>query len=563
MSPKHRKSSLQIMGQLIKLIKKLVPIMLGATILGVTGFLCAIFLTIIAGAQVLSITLDKMGAEVTLSQNGFILGIQRETVIVILISLAVLRGVLHYGEQYCNHYLAFKILATIRNKVFASLRQLCPAKLEGRDKGNLISIITTDIELLEVFYAHTLSPILIGSITSIIMIAFISSYSVIAGIWAFIGYTVVGFIIPCIHGKLGADKGMKFRTEFGGLNSMVLESLRGIDETLQYGGGQSQKQKIQEKSKKLADIQQDLNQVEVSQHSITTTVISAFSMGMFMIMLLLNQSGYVDYESVLITTIAMMGSFGPVIALSNLSNNLHQTLASGERVLSILEEQPQVLEVEEKKFPTKESNISVSDISFGYENENILNQYSIEIPQGKIVGIHGASGAGKSTLLKLLMRFWDVKSGSIIIGNENIKRINTQSLRNIESYVTQETHIFQDTIRNNITLGKSNVTQDEIIKAAKQASIHEFIIGLSHGYDTEVAELGDSLSGGEKQRIGIARAFLHDSSIMLLDEPTSNLDSLNEGIILKSLNESCKNKTVVLVSHRKSTMNIADIVFEK
>ena len=563
MSPKHRKSSLQIMGQLIKLIKKLVPIMLGATILGVTGFLCAIFLTIIAGAQVLSITLDKMGAEVTLSQNGFILGIQRETVIVILISLAVLRGVLHYGEQYCNHYLAFKILATIRNKVFASLRQLCPAKLEGRDKGNLISIITTDIELLEVFYAHTLSPILIGSITSIIMIAFISSYSVIAGIWAFIGYTVVGFIIPCIHGKLGADKGMKFRTEFGGLNSMVLESLRGIDETLQYGGDQSQKQKIQEKSKKLADIQQDLNQVEVSQHSITTTVISAFSMGMFMIMLLLNQSGYVDYESVLITTIAMMGSFGPVIALSNLSNNLHQTLASGERVLSILEEQPQVLEVEEKKFPTKESNISVSDISFGYENENILNQYSIEIPQGKIVGIHGASGAGKSTLLKLLMRFWDVKSGSIIIGNENIKRINTQSLRNIESYVTQETHIFQDTIRNNITLGKSNVTQDEIIKAAKQASIHEFIIGLSHGYDTEVAELGDSLSGGEKQRIGIARAFLHDSSIMLLDEPTSNLDSLNEGIILKSLNESCKNKTVVLVSHRKSTMNIADIVFEK
>ena len=263
----------------------------------------------------------------------------------------------------------------------------------------------------------------------------------------------------------------------------------------------------------------------------------------------------------LLTTIALMGSFGPVVALSNLSNNLNQTLASGERVLSLLEEEPRIEEVTGKDSITFE-NAAAEHVDFAYEEEQILKDYSIAFPKGKVIGIHGASGSGKSTLLKLLMRFWDVDNGRVMISGVNVKEVNTVDLRNMESYVTQETYLFHDTIANNIAVGKPGASREEIVEAAKKASVHEFIMTLPNGYDTKVGELGDTLSGGEKQRIGIARAFLHDAPSLLLDEPTSNLDSLNEGIILKSLKESRGDKTVVLVSHRKSTMNLADVIVE-
>lgn len=263
----------------------------------------------------------------------------------------------------------------------------------------------------------------------------------------------------------------------------------------------------------------------------------------------------------------MMGSFGPVIALSNLSNNLNQTLACGERVLQLLEEQPVVEEVEDDENSAANATpvftgAEAEQITFAYESETILSDFSMKLEPGKIVGIHGASGSGKSTLLKLLMRFWDVNQGTVRISGENIKTIPTKTLRNMESYVTQETHLFHDSIANNIAIGKPGAGRGEIIEAAKKASVHDFIMSLAKGYDTEVGELGDTLSGGEKQRIGIARAFLHDAPFLLLDEPTSNLDALNEGIILKSLRDACDHKTVVLVSHRKSTMNIAEHVLE-
>jgi ATP-binding cassette subfamily C protein len=257
----------------------------------------------------------------------------------------------------------------------------------------------------------------------------------------------------------------------------------------------------------------------------------------------------------------MMGSFGPVTALASLSNNLNQTLASGERVLSLLEEEPQVQEVGGKA-ATGFTKAAAEHVDFTYETEKILKDYSVEIPRGKIIGIHGASGSGKSTLLKLLMRFWDVQGGKISISDRDVRDINTADLREMESYVTQETCLFHDSIANNIAVGKPGASREEIIEAAKKASIHEFIMTLPQGYDTEVGELGDTLSGGEKQRIGIARAFLHDAPFVLMDEPTSNLDSLNEGIILKSLKEGRGDKTVLLVSHRKSTMNVADVVYE-
>ena len=296
------------------------------------------------------------------------------------------------------------------------------------------------------------------------------------------------------------------------------------------------------------------------QRAVTDLVIFCCSFGMFFLMYHLYQAGNVTFDAMLLATIAMMGSFGPVTALSSLSNNLNQTLASGERVLSLLEEEPMVEESEGEADISFEG-ASVEDVTFAYNEEIILKDCNINMKQGKVIGICGKSGCGKSTLLKLLMRFWDVNKGNIKISEENVKEIPTKTLRNTQSYVTQETELFHDSIANNIAIGKPGAAREEIIKAAQKAFIHDMIMSLPNGYDTEVGELGDTLSGGEKQRIGIARAFLHDSPMLLLDEPTSNLDSLNEGIILKSLKEESKGRTVVLVSHRESTMGIADDVY--
>lgn len=610
---KKRRSAIAIMGSLIGLVKPLLHIMVAAILLGTVGYLCAIFLTILAGQVILhGLVGSAAGAGISgipkvVIKSTWLAGTSVKGIIAVMILIAVLRGILHYVEQYCNHFIAFKLLAIIRHKVFAVLRKLCPAKLEGRDKGNLISIITTDIELLEVFYAHTISPIAIATLTSVIMVVFIGRYHVLAGVLALAAYLIVGVVIPLWNGKHGSQKGMEFRTEFGELNSFVLDSLRGLDETIQYNQGEKRKGQMSDRSRKLAGMQEDLSRMEGSQRSFTNLMILLASFGMLALTIHLYGKGEIGFDGILTCTIAMMGSFGPVVALSSLSNNLNQTLASGERVLSLLEEKPLVEEipdgiefhavgrfndVEKQDEPERitagmyvkvwekdgayspdseklenESVVGftgaeVSHVTFAYEDETILDDYSLKLAPGKITGIHGASGSGKSTLLKLLMRFWDVSAGSIFVDNRNVKEIPTRRLRDLESYVTQETHLFHDSIANNIAIAKPGATREEIMEAAKKASIHDFIMTLPKGYDTEVGELGDTLSGGEKQRIGIARAFLHDSPLLLLDEPTSNLDSLNEGIILKSLKEDNANRTVVLVSHRTSTMNVADVVYE-
>ena len=564
-----RRSAIQIMGSLIGLVKPLLHIMLAAIILGTLGYLCAIFLTILAGQVIVHGLLTGVAGMIVPVDNMWLVFTPVKTITTVMIVIAVLRGILHYVEQYCNHFIAFKLLAIIRHKVFAALRKLCPAKLEGRDKGNLISIITTDIELLEVFYAHTISPIAIATLTSIIMVIFIGRYHWLAGVLALAAYLIVGVAIPMWNGKRGSQKGMEFRTNFGELNSFVLDSLRGLDETIQYGQGEKRKEQMSERSKNLAGMQEDLSKMEGSQRSFTNMVILLASFGMLALTIWLYDKGAMGFEGILTCTIAMMGSFGPVVALSSLSNNLNQTLASGERVLSLLEETPLVEEipgdVETSGAESMEHEFTgaeAENVTFAYGEEVILDNYSLKLQPGKITGIHGASGSGKSTLLKLLMRFWDVQNGSVSVNGTDVRKIPTKHLRNMESYVTQETHLFHDSIANNIAIAKPGASREEITEAAKKASIHDFIMTLPKGYDTEVGELGDTLSGGEKQRIGIARAFLHECPLILLDEPTSNLDSLNEGIILKSLKESAKKKTVVLVSHRVSTMNVADVVYE-
>lgn len=545
---KKRRKGIAIMRQLTGLVKPLIPIMCAAVFLGVLGYLCAIFLTVVAGYGLLGHIFEE---------NVYSVG----KLAVILLLLAVLRGILHYGEQYCNHFIAFKLLAVIRHKVFAALRKLCPAKLEGRERGNLISVITTDIELLEVFYAHTISPIAIAIFTSGIMVAFIGKQYLPAGIIAFAVYVIIGAVLPLFNGKARADDGMEFRDSFGELNSFILDSLRGLDETIQFRQGKERTEKMKKKSYQLGEMQKKLNRHEAFQSSLTNFFILLFSFGMLFFMLWNYENGNVTYQEMILSVMGMMGSFGPVVALSNLSNNLNQTLASGERVLSLLEETPQVKETEGKE-ATVFKGAKAEGVSFSYEEEEILKDYTISFPKGKVVGIHGASGSGKSTLLRLLMRFWDAERGTISISGKNIKEVNTQDLRNMESYVTQETYLFHDSLANNIAVGKPGASLEEIQEAAKKAAVHDFIMSLPKGYETEAGELGDTLSGGEKQRIGIARAFLHDAPFLLLDEPTSNLDSLNEGMILKALKESRKDKTIVLVSHRESTMNLADVVYE-
>ena len=591
-SVKKRRSAIKIMGQLIGLVAPLLHIMLLAILLGVMGYLCAIFLTILA-SQVL---LKGLGEPATVFSDMSI-----KTLFIIMGMAAVMRGVLHYAEQYCNHFIAFKLLAIIRHKVFAALRRLCPAKLEGRDKGNLISVITTDIELLEVFYAHTISPIMIALLTSSVMVIFMGRYSPVAAVYAAAAYIIVGIFIPLWNGKRGGQTGMEFRTSFGELNSFVLSALRGLSETIQYGMGKEKRHEMQERSEKLGKMQRKLSRLEGTQRAVTNFVILLASFGMLFLMGEMYRQGEIGFDAVVTCTVAMMGSFGPVVALASLSNNLNQTLASGERVLSVIEENPVVEEVWEDeasdskvvygdkstKFTGEkltdatettldknrtensadrknEQIAALKNVTFAYENENILKNFSMEIKKGKITGLHGVSGCGKSTILKLLMRFWDTDSGEVEILGKNVKEISTKKLRDYESFVTQETDIFHDTIAANIGIAKIGATTEEIIAAAKKASLHDFIISLPNGYDTQVGELGDTLSGGEKQRIGIARAFLHDAPLLLMDEPTSNLDSLNEGVILKAVKEEGKdkNKTVVLVSHRKSTMGIADEVVE-
>lgn len=536
------------MTKLIKLVKPLTPFMILAVLMGFAGNMSATFITVLGGYAVLNV----LGYNTLIAIKG---------IFAVIAVLALFRGILRYAEQSCNHFIAFKILAVIRDKVFKSLRKLAPAKLECKEKGNLISVITSDIELLEVFYAHTISPIAIAFIFCLVMVMFIGSYHWILGFVALGAYLTIGVAVPVIISKKAKNYAGEFRKESGDLSSYVLDGLRGLNETIQYGAGNDRLNEINKKTQKLSDKENDLKKITGKNIAITNTLILFFDIAMLLVSTLLYIKSIIGFNAVLISTIALMSSFGPTVALANLGSTLQNTFASGNRVLDILEEKPKVNEIFGKPKMRIFNGAKVSNVTFSYQDENILNDFTVEFPKNKIVGIVGKSGSGKSTLLKLLMNFWNVDKGYIEISNTLLKNINTEDLRNTESYMTQETYLFHDSIANNLRIAKQDATDEEMFTACKKASIHDFIINLPDGYDTNVGELGDALSGGERQRIGLAMAFLHNAPFVLLDEPTSNLDSLNEAIILKSLGEESDEKTVVLVSHRKSTMKIADCVY--
>ena len=542
-----RKNGFVVMGHLLKLVTPLAHIMAFTITMGTLGFLAAIFIMVLGAMGLVNL----LNFDTHLSFSG---------ILIALIVLAVARGALRYLEQMSGHYIAFKLLALLRDKVFSSLRRLAFVKLQDKQAGQLVSLVTNDIELLEVFYAHTIAPIMIAFFTSAILLLVFGHLSGWFVVVALAAYLTVGVILPIITTKLAREDGRRYRELVGEMNDFFLDSVRGMKEIQLFGYAQQRLDEIQQRSQKIDTAFERIKDQEAKVRVYTEVAVSAFNIIMLFTGLILFSLDKIDFSAFLIGVILLMSSYGPVIALSNLSSNLLQTLASGERVLSLLAEEPELKDVESAVDLKDVSRIDVENVSFAYGEEQILSDVSLSVKKGEILGIHGRSGSGKSTLLKLLMRFYDPKSGSIKINGETLPNINTRSLRDNIAYITQQTYIFNETIEENIRLARRDATLDEIMEAAKKASIHDFILSLPEGYQTKMTELGGNLSDGEKQRVGIARAFLHNAPIILLDEPTSNLDSLNEAMILKSLLNVKAEKLIILVSHRQSTMAICDQV---
>ena len=538
------RSNLSCMARLITLVGPLTGVMLLAITLGVLGFIAATLIPVLGGVGILSV-----------------LNHQDTLPLIFLVAAlcALLRGVFRYGEQTCNHYIAFKLLAILRQKVFAALRRLAPAKLDRRDKGDLISVITSDIELLEVFYAHTISPAAIALVMSLLTAAFLAWFHWAYGVLALLAYATVGILLPVLASRRSGDTGNRMRQKAGQLSAFVLDSLRGVDETIQYHGQAQRLGELEGRTDDLSRVQQDMSRITGTNTAVTHTVIWLYDLALLALGLVLLEQGQVNFGGVLVPLITLMSSFGPVVALANLGATLQSTFAAARRVLDILDEAPVVEEVSGQS-ATRFHGAACEDLTFSYGGETILDGLTLDFPKGKVVGIVGRSGSGKSTLLKLLMRFWDRQSGEVTISERDVRNINTSDLRSMQGYMTQDTDLFHDTILKNILLARPDATREEVEEACKKASIHDFILTLPQGYDTPVGELGDTLSGGERQRLGLARAFLHNAPFLLLDEPTSNLDSLNEAVILRSLGQASAGRTVVLVSHRRSTLRIADRV---
>ena len=541
--------------KMLGLVRPLTSYMILAVAAGTLAYLAVQFIPVLGGYAILS----GLGLDVPIAVG---------TIWILLPVLALVRAILRFIEQRLNHYIAFTLLALVRDRVFGALRRLCPAKLEGRDKGDLVSLITSDVELLEVFYAHTISPICIALIVETVMCIYIGTFHIGLGLLALAAFLCVGIVVPVIISGVSGNMGDKVRKHSADLSSCVLENIRGLDETIQYDGSKSRMAAMRQQSKTLLWHQNALNRLTGLNLAIANTFILAFDVLMVAAAGWLYMTGKVGFDGFLLPVLALLSSFGPVSALASLGTTLQNTVASGARVLAILEEEPETEEItgqEEVEF----HGADCRKVTFGYGRENVLSNFSLSIHENQIIGIVGESGCGKSTLMKLLMRFWDVKDGRIGIVDDpapgasgrnvvDLREINTSNLRDMQGYMTQGTEMFKDTIAGNIRVAKLDATQEEIEEACRKASVHDWIMTLPDGYETNVGELGDTLSGGERQRIGLARAFLHDAPFMLLDEPTSNLDSLNETVILKALKEEAKGKTVLLVSHRKSTMRVAD-----
>lgn len=546
----ERAGGAKIMARLIVLLGSLAYIMVFAVVNGSLGFISAMGVTLFGAIGIAK----ALGEQIAMSY-GLIIGLA--------VGCGVLRGLLRYAEQYCNHYIAFRLLAVLRDKIFGALRVLCPAKLESKRKGAIIAMITSDIETLEVFYAHTISPICIAAVVStavFLFVGFASSWYL--ALAALVGYFAIGVVLPVISSSLLRSGGVGYRKEFSSFNAYFLDSIKGVKDIVLNNAEKERLAEVDRRSDVLLDYTKKIKRKTATAAGITEIFVSVFIILTLIVGIVLVSAGALSIGKMIIGVVAVFGSFGPVIAISALPGNLTQTFASGDRVLKLLAEKPAVEPVTDGT-DMDFRRVETKDLCFGYERDKrVLNEVCMHAEAGEIVGIVGASGCGKSTLLKLLMRFWEKDSGSIEYDGTDVDRINSDSLTDNVAMVSQSTYLFDESIADNLRIAKYDATDEELKEACRKASVHEFIESLPDGYDTKVGALGDNLSAGEKQRIGLARAFLHDGRLILLDEPTSNVDSINEGIILKALKDCRSDKAIILVSHRESTMAIADRVYK-
>lgn len=544
-----RRSGAKIMASLVMLLGSLVYIMILAVINGSLGFVCAMGVTLFGAVGVAKV----LGETIALSYGW---------IIALAIGCGVLRGLLRYLEQYSNHYIAFRLLAVLRDKIFGALRTLCPAKLESKKKGSIIAMITSDIETLEVFYAHTISPICIAVIVSLAVFIFVGNVSHwYIALAALVGYIMVGIVLPLVSSARLKASGVRYRAEFAAFNAFFLDSIKGIKDIVLNNAGESRKAEVDCRSDELLAETKKMKNDTARAFSATELTVSAIIIAALVIGIVLVNCGMLSIGRMIIGVTAVFGSFGPVIAVSALPGNLTQTFASGDRVLDLLAEKPAVQPVENGSEFTFE-RLNVDDLSFSYDGETqVLSDICMHAQKGEIIGIVGESGCGKSTFLKLLLRFWQKGGGSICYNGTDIDAISEPSLLENVTMVSQTTYLFDETIEDNLRIAKPGASQEEIENACRMASIHDFITSLPEGYKTRAGALGDDLSSGEKQRLGLARAFLRGSGLILLDEPTSNVDSINEGIILKALRQQKRSKSIILVSHRESTMAVADRVY--
>lgn len=545
-----RRSGAKIMASLILLLGSLAYIMVLAVLNGSLGFVSAMGVTVFGAAGVAK----ALGEEISLSY-GWIIGLT--------IGCGVLRGVLRYFEQYSNHYIAFRLLAVLRDKIFGKLRVLCPAKLESKQKGSIIAMITSDIETLEVFYAHTFSPICIAVLVSaavFLFVGFVSSWYL--ALVALTGYAFIGIVVPLISSGRLKESGVKYRAEFASFSAYFLDSIKGIKDIVRNNAGEERKKEVNTRSDELLRVTKKMKHDITRAASATELTVSVFVLITLAVGIVLVKNDMLSLGRMIIGMVTVFSSFGPVIAVASLPGNLTQTFASGDRVLDLLAEKPAVEEVTNGR-DFSYDKLDVKDLSFSYDGaKEVLKDIKMHAEKGEIIGIIGESGCGKSTFLKLLLRFWERSGGEINYNGTDIDEINTSSLLKNVTMVSQSTYLFEETIEDNLRIAKPDASQEEIESACKMASVHDFIMTLPDGYKTKVGALGDNLSAGEKQRIGLARAFLRGSELILLDEPTSNVDSINEGIILKALREQKSKKSIILVSHRESTMAIADRVYK-
>lgn len=546
----ERAGGAKIMARLIVLLGSLSYIMVFAVVNGSLGFISAMGVTLFGAIGIAK----ALGEQIAMSY-GLIIGLA--------VGCGVLRGLLRYAEQYCNHYIAFRLLAVLRDKIFGALRVLCPAKLESKRKGAIIAMITSDIETLEVFYAHTISPICIAAVVStavFLFVGFASSWYL--ALAALVGYFAIGVVLPVISSSLLRSGGVGYRKEFSSFNAYFLDSIKGVKDIVLNNAEKERLAEVDRRSDVLLDYTKKIKRKTATAAGITEIFVSVFIILTLIVGIVLVSAGALSIGKMIIGVVAVFGSFGPVIAISALPGNLTQTFASGDRVLKLLAEKPAVEPVTDGT-DMDFRRVETKDLCFGYERDKrVLNEVCMHAEAGEIVGIVGASGCGKSTLLKLLMRFWEKDSGSIEYDGTDVDRINSDSLTDNVAMVSQSTYLFDESIADNLRIAKCDATDEELKEACRKASVHEFIESLPDGYDTKVGALGDNLSAGEKQRIGLARAFLHDGRLILLDEPTSNVDSINEGMILKALKDCRSDKAIILVSHRESTMAIADRVYK-